>query len=95
MSLWRLELSYSIDLKCLGSISFWITTLCPPRLLRKGGFCTKGGCSYPTRQVGKCSTFTVCCKRQHQGHGPGFSAATQPWSQGCPHSDTPGPTCLH
>ncbi|NXT71837.1 AMP1 protein, partial [Chaetops frenatus] len=30
---------------------------------RRGGFCTFGGCKYPTTPVGKCSTFRTCCKR--------------------------------
>ncbi|NXO75607.1 GLL3 protein, partial [Sitta europaea] len=33
------------------------------RCRRRGGFCTIGGCRYPTTPVGKCSTFKVCCKR--------------------------------
>ncbi|NXQ16293.1 AMP1 protein, partial [Peucedramus taeniatus] len=27
----------------------------------RGGFCTFGRCSYPTRPVGRCSSFQVCC----------------------------------
>ncbi|XP_066036689.1 spheniscin-1-like [Chamaea fasciata] len=30
---------------------------------RKGGFCTFGGCKYPTTPVGRCSRVQVCCKR--------------------------------
>uniref|UniRef100_A0A8C0VJ62 Beta-defensin-like domain-containing protein n=1 Tax=Cyanistes caeruleus TaxID=156563 RepID=A0A8C0VJ62_CYACU len=29
---------------------------------RRGGFCTFGGCRYPTTPVGRCSAVSVCCK---------------------------------
>uniref|UniRef100_A0A8C3U931 Beta-defensin-like domain-containing protein n=1 Tax=Catharus ustulatus TaxID=91951 RepID=A0A8C3U931_CATUS len=30
---------------------------------RRGGFCSTGSvCGPGTRRIGKCSTFTVCCK---------------------------------
>ncbi|NXB49400.1 GLL3 protein, partial [Leucopsar rothschildi] len=30
---------------------------------RKGGFCTFGGCRYPTTPIGRCSALKSCCKR--------------------------------
>ncbi|XP_068793029.1 gallinacin-3-like [Struthio camelus] len=29
---------------------------------RRGGFCVFGGCRFPTKNIGKCSTFVHCCK---------------------------------
>ncbi|NXL26365.1 AMP1 protein, partial [Setophaga kirtlandii] len=30
---------------------------------QRGGFCTYGRCNFPARPIGRCTLYSVCCKR--------------------------------
>ncbi|NXX72156.1 SPHE1 protein, partial [Spizella passerina] len=44
-------------------VSFPMETQNAAGCRQRGGFCTYGRCNFPARPIGRCTLYSVCCKR--------------------------------